>query len=123
MFGIEGFDLAAEFDVDVNHVLSIRGVPAGQYRSERQAELARRGKHELVASFEAIFGQHEVPELVMLERVGARDVENKVEFTPVERLLDAATEQREVLVISGAVIQPDIEAASLFDRIETLLVN
>src|SRR5882672_3085901 len=108
--------------MDAHRVLEPRGIAASQKRGNR--DLARRGGFEdnAVAAAEVLARELEAAELVLLERIGARDVGDEIGPMPVQDRRDVPLQQGEVLRAACSLVQPHVEVARRLDRGIVLLI-
>ena len=98
--------------VDVHRVVDVARVAAGHRQRDRDRARRERREHVLVAAREAALGEPEPPEAVVLVGIGAREVEDELGARALERLVQAALEVPQVLVVARAVGELDVEVAS-----------
>ena len=109
--------------MDVYGVRRVQGVSAAE--GARDGNPARPALCEDVgiAPLQAFLRELERSELIPRVRVRPRLVHHQVGLVLIEHLGDVFFEVGEVLILSGEVVEADVDVASLLLRIDVLLVD
>ena len=87
--------------VDVDRVVDVAGVAAGEDDDDGGAGAAQALDDQLVAGPQAGLGQRQAPEAVALERVGAGEVEGDVGAGAGQRGVEGVVERAQVVAVAG----------------------
>jgi len=104
--------------MDVDDLLDVGAVAAPADDRQRSRRPPCCLEHQPVAFEEPRLRESQPADTVAGERVGPGDVEHEVGPAAGERLLDRRSERRQVLVVTGAVLQPDVERSGMLAQRE-----
>ena len=79
--------------------------------TDRNARVAARVEDEAIAGPQAVDGELQAAEPIALVRIGAGEIEDEIRAVTVEDPREVLRERRQILVVSRAVLERDVEIA------------
>ena len=100
-------------DVYGDDRVDVPRVAAAHRDGDGQPAIAAGLEHHAIAGAQAVDGELQTPEPIAFVRVGAAEVEHQVGPMRVEDARQVAGERGEILIVSGPVLEGDVEVALL----------
>src|ERR1051325_8277382 len=109
--------------VDLHGVVRAQRVAPGERDRYRDARVPRTLKDHLVPTAQPFERESQTAELVEPVWIRSRQIEHELGTVPGEDLRQALLEERQILGVSGSILQPDVQVARrLPHRVVVLLV-